>query len=113
MKVRLSNSLATLLLSACVFSASSVLTHAASSNQGERALQIINSEGFRTCKSLGNSGYTATASGLLIGGSGRGSGRFRLRTCFQTQRECEAFLDRIPNIVGKIDIIRHRQCKPR
>lgn len=88
-------------------------SHAANPNFGERAVKQINGEGFRTCKALGNSGYTATASGILSSGTARGSGKFRLRTCFRTLGECKNFLARIPNLVGKIDTIRHRTCKPR
>ena len=83
------------------------------SNFGDMAIRQINAEGFQRCKTIGRSGYTATASGTSTGGSGPGSGTFRIRTCFTSLSQCENFLERLPSIAGKVDTFWHRGCKAR
>lgn len=77
----------------------------------------INSQGFRICKSMGKTGYTAVARGLLgDGGGGRRSGSsryFQLRTCFETQAQCHHFIDRIHHRVSQIDQLNYIGCSPR
>ncbi len=106
---------------AALFVASPLVTmtsaHAVSPNFPSAALLKINSDGFRTCKALGNSGYTAVARGLLGDGGGgrRGAGDrpFQLRTCFETASQCERFLDRIHHRISQIEQLNYIGCTPR
>lgn len=90
---------------------------AISPNFPSAALLKINSDGFRTCKALGNSGYTAVARGLLGDGGGgrRGAGNrpFQLRTCFETASQCEHFLDRIHHRISQIEQLNYIGCSSR
>ena len=91
---------------------------ASNPNFAGAAIARINGEGFRACKAMGNSGYTAIARGIISEGGGggrRGSlgQAFQIRTCFKTSSACENFIDRIHHKVGKIDELRYINCKPR
>ncbi|MEM9333182.1 MAG: hypothetical protein AAGA53_17805 [Pseudomonadota bacterium] len=81
------------------------------------AVAKINGEGFRRCKSLGNSGYTAVARGILGDGGGgdRSSGfrQFQIRTCFETRFECDRFIARIDHRISQIEQLHYAGCKSR
>ena len=86
------------------------------SNFGRAAVLRINHNGFQKCRSLGDSGYTAVARGLLDDGGGirTGSDRpFQVRTCFETAKACNHFIKRIRNRIGGIQKIRYIACSPR
>ncbi|MGI9351749.1 MAG: hypothetical protein ACR2O3_09320 [Rhizobiaceae bacterium] len=81
------------------------------------AVAKINGEGFRICRAMGNSGYSAVARGILGDGGGgdRSSGyrSFQIRTCFQSRAQCEHFLDRIHHRISQIEQLHYIGCKSR
>ncbi|MEM7216404.1 MAG: hypothetical protein AAF423_12755 [Pseudomonadota bacterium] len=81
------------------------------------AVAKINGEGFRKCKSLGSSGYTAVARGILGDGGGgdRSSGfrNFQVRTCFETRAQCDRWIDRIDHKISQIEHLHFIRCKAR
>ena len=91
--------------------------NAVSANFPTAAVKAINDEGFRTCKAMGRSGYTAVARGILGDGAGgwRGAGGhpFQIRTCFTSISQCEHFLSRLHHKVSQIDELRYSGCRPR
>ena len=95
-----------------------VATHAAIQGSPRAVVMKLNGEGFRTCRQLGNSGYTALVQGEFVDGSGggiysEGFKRFRVRTCFETRKSCKRFVSRIENIVPGVDSVRLRRCEAR
>lgn len=79
-------------------------------NFGDRAIRTINSDGFRRCRALGNSGYTAIITGINEGGSGPGATGFRIHTCFESRAGCQNFIGNIGRWVGTINRLRSRAC---
>jgi len=76
----------------------------------------LKSEGFRTCQTLGNTGYTAIVQGLTLNGGGQrdgGLGNFRIRYCLNTRAECEHFIGNITSNVRGIFDIKYASCKSR
>ena len=104
-----------------LFAATSLITmnqtiHAANPNFAGATIARLNGEGFRTCKAMSNSGYTAVVRGIVSEGGGESSGGsqvFQVRTCFKTSSTCEHFLKRIHHTIGKIEKIRYLKCKSR
>lgn len=100
-------------------SAATVMTsaHAVAPNFPGAAVAKINGEGFRKCKAMGNSGYTAVARGILGDGGGgdRSSGyrNFQIRTCFETRAQCDRFIARIDHRISQIELLRYAGCKSR
>ena len=91
--------------------------HAISPNYTEAAISKLNWDGFKTCKALGDSGYTAITRGTHSAGSsgpeGRGDSRFDIRTCFKTASACERHVNRIHHKVGNIEQLWLNRCYPR
>lgn len=93
-----------------------VTANAAIQGSPRAVVMKLNGEGFRTCRQLGGSGYTALVQGEFVDGSGgglysEGFKRFRVRTCFETSKSCKRFVNRIENIVPGVDSVRLRSCK--
>lgn len=96
----------------------STATQAAIQGSPRAVVMKLNGEGFRTCRQLNSAGYTALVQGEFVDGSGgglysEGFKRFRVRTCFETQKKCKRFVNRIENIVPGVDSIYLRSCKAR
>jgi len=96
------------------------VTSADAAIQGSpRAVVIkLNGEGFRACRRMGDTGFTGLAEGELTDGSGggvysEGFKRFRIRTCFETIKSCERFVNRIENIVPGVYEVYLRRCTQR
>ncbi len=93
------------------------LVPATTSISQARTAEIVRlkSEGFRNCRALGDSGYTAVVRGTsLFGASRNGSfGNFNLRSCFQTRAECTRFINSIPRIVRGFNDIHYASCTAR
>lgn len=91
--------------------------HAISPNFPGAVVAKINSQGFDKCKSMGDSGYTAVARGVLGDGGGgdRSSGyrHFQIRTCFTTNAACNKFIDRIDHKISQIEQLYYAGCKSR
>ena len=91
--------------------------HAISANFPGAVVAKINSQGFDKCKSMGDSGYTAVARGVLGDGGGgdRSSGfrNFQIRTCFTSSAACNKFIDRIDHQISQIEQLYYAGCKPR
>lgn len=91
--------------------------NAISANFPGAVVAKINSQGFDKCKSLGDSGYTAVARGVLGDGGGgdRSSGfrYFQIRTCFTSNNACNNFIDRIDHKISQIEQLYYAGCKPR
>lgn len=91
--------------------------NAVSANYPGAAVAKINGQGFRTCKAMGDSGYTAVARGILgDGGGGSNSGGFRyfqVRTCFKTSSACDKFINRIDHKISQIEELYYAGCKSR
>ncbi len=102
---------------AASFSAMLQPANAVSANFPGAAVSKINSQGFKTCKAMGDSGYTAVARGILgDGGGGVNSGGFRyfqIRTCFKTSAACEKFIKRIDHKISQIERLNYAGCKSR
>lgn len=81
------------------------------------AVTKLNGQGFRACKALGDTGYTAIARGILGDGGGgdRSSGfrNFQVRFCFKTRGGCENFISRIHHHISQIDLLRVAKCSAR
>lgn len=75
----------------------------------------LNGEGFRACKALGDSGYTAIVRGTSLNGVSRNGsfGTFNIRSCFETRNECRRFVGSIPHIVPGVNDIHYSSCKAR
>jgi hypothetical protein len=103
------------LLASALFAASLMPAtfHTASAKQFETVR--INSEGFRKCKALGDSGYTAVVRGRSLYNTTRNGdfGQFNIRTCFQTKAACAGFVSRVPNIIRGVFDIQYRACTAR
>ena len=109
-------------LAACILAVAPMtnVANAASSSDANfpsAAVSKINSQGFRICRAMGNSGYTAVARGILGDGGGglRSAGfrQFQVRTCFETAAACERFIDRIDHRISQIEQLYYAGCKPR
>jgi len=91
--------------------------HAISANFPGAVVTKLNSQGFKKCKSMGDSGYTAVARGILGDGGGgyRGGGfrSFQIRTCFTTSAACNKFIDRIDHKISQIEQLYYAGCKSR
>lgn len=89
----------------------------AAPNFPSAAVLKINSDGFRTCKAMGDNGYTAIARGTLGDGGGgvhRGGFRyFQVKTCFETQAQCNHFINRIHHRISQIYELKYTNCKSR
>ena len=81
------------------------------------AVMKINSDGFRICRAMGNTGYSAVARGILGDGGGghrtAGFRHFQIRTCFRSRAQCEHFLDRIHHRISQIEQLHYIGCKSR
>ncbi len=110
MKKSLNAMFAAVLLAASFIPATSSVSHA----RGSETVRI-NGEGFRKCKALGDSGYTAIVRGRSVyGGTNNGAfGSFNLRSCFETRAECSRFVGSVPYIVPGVFDIRYSSCKAR
>lgn len=90
---------------------------AVSPNFTEAAIQKINWDGFKACKALGKSGYTAVIRGTHNAGSsgpdGRGDSPFNIRTCFETASQCDRFTSRIHHKVANIEQLWLNRCYSR
>ncbi len=77
----------------------------------------INGEGFRICKSMGNSGYSAVARGTVNDSGGffndAGFRYFQVRTCFQTRAKCDHFISRIHHTIAGIERLSYAGCESR
>lgn len=87
---------------------------AQSSGIGSYDVKQLSNEGRDSCRALGDSGYTATARGILNGAGGRnGDLPFNVRVCFETASQCERFAGRIHQHISDILVLRHASCSPR
>jgi len=109
-----------LMLSTGLVFTPAVVTPADAAIQGSpRAVVIkLNGEGFRACRRMGDTGFTALTEGELTDGSGggvytEGFKRFRIRSCFETIKGCERFVNRIENIVPGVYEVYLRRCTQR
>ncbi|MEO0327384.1 MAG: hypothetical protein AAF217_02170 [Pseudomonadota bacterium] len=104
-------------IAAVSMSGATLSAHAVSPNYPAAAVAKINGEGFRICKSMGDSGYTAVARGILGDGGGgdntSGFRNFQIRTCFETRAQCEHFIDRIHHRISQIENLRYAGCSAR
>ena len=106
------------LLTAAVIAGSALASPATASAQssgfGTYDVKQLSNEGFQSCRALGDSGYAATAAGILNNAGGRDGERpFRVRVCFETASQCERFVGRIYQHIADIYILRHANCTPR
>ena len=106
-----------IMLCLCLGTIQAQATSSSAPNFPTAAVKAINAEGFRICKAMGDTGYTAIARGILGDGAGgyRGAGGhpFNVRTCFAERSECEHFLNRIHHKISQIDELRYARCSAR
>lgn len=110
----LSKTICAAVLAAGTMAGTANFASAANPNFPGAAITKLNSQGFHTCKALGNSGYTATAHGQYSGGnSNLGVKSFRLRTCFETKAQCDHFVSRLHHTISKIERLYRTNCESR
>ena len=109
-------------IAASLFAAASLTSmmqpaQAISPNFSGAVVTQLNNQGFKTCKAMGDSGYTAIARGILGdgGGGNRSPGyrNFQVRTCFETSAACEKFIKRIDHKISQIEQLYYAGCKSR
>ncbi|MEM6298815.1 MAG: hypothetical protein AAF740_09030 [Bacteroidota bacterium] len=75
-----------------------------------------NAEGRQACNALKLQNATyweAKVRGRFTEGVRGGGNHFSVRNCFRTSSNCQAYINRIGNIIYPIEEIRYARCKPR